>query len=107
MRNKLLSIITAVLLLLPSSFIFAQEGVEETMQDSLTPADTLAKIVAVTNIETFDTPNDAGENVTIQWKAQKDELGFIIGYEIFRSENKEAEYKIVGFVGKGTLEFKN
>jgi hypothetical protein len=95
------------LILLFPSLILAQEGIEEVEQDTLVLADTLAEILAPTEIKAFDTPNDAGENITIEWKSPDDEQGIIEGFEIFRSEEKETGYEMAGFVGKGTEEFKN
>jgi len=87
------------------SLILAQEGLE--VPGDFIEEDTLINILAPTEIKAFDTPNDAGENITIQWRAPKDEASIITGYEIYRSEDKYRGYEIVGFVGKGTLEFKN
>ncbi|GAH26490.1 unnamed protein product [marine sediment metagenome] len=60
---------------------------EEAEQDTLAPPDTIAEILSPTEIKAFDTPNDAGENITITWEAPEDPYGIIVGYEIFRSED--------------------
>jgi len=95
-----LSIVVLVfsLLFLPL-FIFAQETVEEVEQDTLiSPPDTLAEILAPTEIKAFDTPNDAGQNITVQWKTAEDKLASIAGFEIFRSENQGKGFSFDGFV---------
>ena len=107
MRDSPLTIILTVLILLLPSLILAQEGIEEAEEDTFTPPDTIAEILAPTEIKAFDTPNDAGENITIQWKSPDDKEGIIEGFEVFRSEEREAGYEKAGFVGKGTEEFKN
>jgi hypothetical protein len=69
--------------------------------------DTLSNISAPSNIEAFDTPNDGGENITVRWKPPEQGKEIVSGYEIFRKSEKEKKFKMVGFVGKGTFEFKN
>ena len=107
MRDSPLTIILTVLILLLPSLILAQEGIEKAEFDTLAPVDTIAGILSPTEIKAFDTPNDAGENITIQWKSPDDEQGIIVGFEVFRSEEREAGYEMAGFVGKGTEEFRN
>ena len=107
MRDSPLTIILTVLMLLFPSLILTQEDMEKAEEDTFTPPDTIAEILAPTEIRAFDTPNDAGENITIEWKSPDDKEGIIVGYEVFRSEDKETGYELAGFVGKGTEEFKN
>ena len=107
MRDSQLTFVITVLMLLLPSFILAQEGTEEAEFDILAPVDTIAEILAPTEIKAFDTPNDAGENITIEWKSPDDKEGIIVGFEVFRSEDKEGGFEKAGFVGKGTEEFKN
>lgn len=107
MRNRVFQAIFLIFLFLLPSLIFAQEGMEEAEQDTLAPPDTIAEILSPTEIKASDTPNDAGENITITWETPEDPYGIIVGYEIFRSEDKETGYEITGFAGKKTEEFKN
>ena len=107
MRDSQLAVVLTVLMFLLPSFILAQEGIEKAEEGTFTPPDTIAEILAPTEIKAFDTPNDAGENITIQWKSPDDEQGIIEGFEVFRSEEREAGYEMAGIVGKGTEEFKN
>jgi len=106
-RNRAFKAMFLIFLFLFPYLIFAQEGMEEAEQNTLAPPDTIAEILSPTEIKASDTPNDAGENITVQWKSPEDEVGVIVGYEIFRSEEKETGFEITGFVGKATEEFKN
>ena len=109
MRNRAFTAIFLIFLFLVPSFIFSQAGIEVVaVEDTLISLpDTLSEIIAPTEINVFDTPNDAGENITITWEITEDPSGIIVGYEIFRSEDKETGYEITGFAGKKTKEFKN
>ena len=52
-----------------------------------------------TGVNTYDTPNDGGGSITVEWQLSPDD-GTIEGYEIYRSLVGE-EYEAVGFVGSG------
>ncbi|MCK4576462.1 hypothetical protein KAU34_08650, partial [candidate division WOR-3 bacterium] len=97
-RNRAFTAIFLIFLFLVPSFIFSQAGIEVVVD---------LEIIAPTEINAFDTPNDAGENITVTWEIPEDPSGIIVGYEIFRSEDKETGYEITGFAGKKTGEFKN
>ena len=50
------------------------------------------------NIQVFDTPNDGGGSITVQWQVSPDDAD-LTGYEIYRSEDGE-NYEMVGFMGR-------
>ncbi|MCX7785244.1 MAG: hypothetical protein N2201_03310 [candidate division WOR-3 bacterium] len=57
------------------------------------------------NLKAFDRPNDAGKAITLQWQlVPGDTLGSedFIGYEIYRSENTEGPFEVVGLALKGS-----
>lgn len=56
----------------------------------------------------FDTPNDAGKSITIQWQLSPEDgagLNNVLMYEILRSASPEAEYTKVGDSPRGTTEY--
>jgi hypothetical protein len=65
---------------------------------------TLFAIAPPTEVRAFDTPDDGGGAMTIEWQLSLDDAA-LNGYEIYRSEDG-IDYKKVGFIGKGrtTLE---
>jgi len=111
-RVKFFNIIVIVFLLLLPALIFSQEGMEEVEeaaaeQDTLIPPpDTLAEILAPTDITAQDTPNDQGKLITVRWKEPEDKDGNVAGYEVFGSQEQASGFQMMGFVGKGTSEFK-
>jgi hypothetical protein len=50
------------------------------------------------NVRGFDTPNDGGGSITIQWDLSPDDAD-LTGYEIYRSEDADT-YEMVGFMGR-------
>ncbi len=54
----------------------------------------------------FDTPNDAGSSITIEWETL-DEDTIIAGYEIWRSEVQDTGFTMIGYVGSGTNIYKD
>ncbi len=110
---RFLKISVIIAFFLPVFYLFGDEVAPEAIEP--TPAvpdsiaaipDTLSKILAPAGIKAMDTPNDAGQNITVQWQAPEDSAGMIAGYEIFRSENAAIGYQMVGFVGKETAEYR-
>ena len=55
-----------------------------------------------------DSPNDGGRSITVEWKPSVDDFegGKVSGYAIYRSTDAE-DYEYVGYVGKGTSEFRD
>lgn len=63
-----------------------------------------AQISPPANIRVFDTPNDEGGSISIEWQLPPedlDTLNLIQGYEIYRSERREGPFENVGFNLKG------
>jgi len=59
-------------------------------------------------VKAFDTPNDAGKSITIQWQLSPDDgagLNNVLMYEILRYVSPEAEYTKVGDSPRGTTEY--
>ncbi len=113
-KDRALTLLIVLLLFLFPSFIGAQEDAlqeEDVLADSLAPPDslapdTLADIEAPVNVVAFDTPNDAGGNVTVQWNEPEDPEGIVAGYEIFVGQSKHAGFQMAGYAGKGTNFFR-
>ena len=65
---------------------------------------TFAQIPApATEVKAYDTPDDAGNSITIEWQVSPDDKdGIITGYEILRAESPEGEYAKVGDAPRGT-----
>ena len=62
----------------------------------------LAGILAIAPpaaVRAFDTPNDGGGAITIEWLLSADD-SVIEGYEVYRSES-DGDFELVGFVGPG------
>lgn len=73
--------------------------------DSLFP-DSLADLLAPTDVVALDTPNDQGGNVTISWTPPPDEMGIIFMFEIFGSQSKDAGFGMMGVVTARTTEYR-
>jgi hypothetical protein len=58
-----------------------------------------------TDVRAYDTPDDGGESITVEWKLSPDDA-LIGGYEIYRSED-EVDYEMVGFVGQGRARYED
>lgn len=60
-----------------------------------------------TQVRAFDTPNDAGGSITIQWTVSPDDKtgGIVTGYEILRSESPAGEFTKVGTSPQGTTSY--
>ncbi|MEO0101170.1 MAG: fibronectin type III domain-containing protein [candidate division WOR-3 bacterium] len=57
-----------------------------------------------TALKVFDTPNDEGGSISIEWQLPPedlDTLNFIQGYEIYRAEKREGPFENVGFSLRG------
>lgn len=58
------------------------------------------------DVKAFDTPNDEGESITVQWKPSADEhYRDFRGYEVYRAEKKEGPFEFIDFVMKGKTEY--
>lgn len=72
----------------------------------------ISQIVAPpTNVKAVDTPNDAGESITITWSLSADDTlnaAVFKGYEVYRSENPSGPFENIGFelLGKSSYEDK-
>lgn len=55
-------------------------------------------IAPPTNVRAFDTPNDRGESITVQWDLSPDDAN-LSGYEIYRSDDG-GPFTMVGFIGR-------
>ncbi len=51
-----------------------------------------------TNVRAYDTPDDGGGSITIEWRLSLDDA-LLEGYEIYRSEDG-VDFAYVGFIGK-------
>ncbi|MCK4403591.1 MAG: fibronectin type III domain-containing protein, partial [candidate division Zixibacteria bacterium] len=71
--------------------------------------DTLTvKVAPPLDLEVKDTPDDGGGNLNLYWKPSPDdreEIGDIDGYEIFRASRKDTTLKLVTLVSDNTTSF--
>lgn len=77
-----------LLSLLVFSFGFAQQSI----------------VSAPTNVRAYDTPNDGGKSITVEWELIPADTALdpnFLRYEIFRSENPSDNFANVGLVLKG------
>lgn len=58
-----------------------------------------------TGVRAYDTPNDGGEAITVEWQLSQDDA-MLDGYEIYRSENG-IEFERIGFIGKGCTKYED
>ena len=58
-----------------------------------------------TSVRAYDTPDDGGGSVTIEWQLSPDDA-IIEGYEIYRSEGSK-DYELVGFIGRGRTSYED
>ncbi len=73
------------------------------------PGDTLPPSPP-SGVTAFDTPNDAGRNITIDWQLSPDDVRggkTVKGYDILRSESQEGEFEVVGSVVAGISTFQD
>ncbi len=63
--------------------------------NQITPA------AAPTDVRAYDTPNDNGRKINVEWKSSIDDINKAIsGYEVYRSETVDGEYECRGYVGR-------
>ncbi len=97
-RRKVLPLTAFIILLALWGTIRAQSPV-----DTLPPS-------PPTEVTAFDTPNDAGKNITINWKLSTDDgagRNIVKGYDILRSESQEGKFEVVGSVVAGISTFQD
>jgi hypothetical protein len=58
-----------------------------------------------TSITAYDTPNDGGGRVTVEWRLSPDDAT-IDGYEIYRSTGGDL-YELAGFIGRGRTSYED
>ena len=55
-------------------------------------------------VEAYDTPDDAGGSITVEWKPSPDDTGpdgRTTGYEVFRSESRDSGFESITCVPGG------
>ncbi len=60
----------------------------------------LLLILVSREVTAFDTPNDAGSSLTIEWEILPEDT-ILAGYEIWRSESPDSDFVMVGYAGVG------
>lgn len=68
----------------------------------------ITKIVSPIDLEVKDTPNDGGGSLTLTWKPSpddKEKIGDIDGYEIFRASRADTTIKLITLVADNTTSF--
>jgi hypothetical protein len=58
-----------------------------------------------TNVRAYDTPDDGGGAITIEWQLSTDD-NIVDGYEIYRSKNG-VDFEAVGFTGRGRTNYED
>jgi hypothetical protein len=111
-RDRILGSVLILLLFIVPIRTFSQDS--EPLTEGLSAGDsieaipdTLTDLGSPAGILADDTRNDAGENITVQWQPPEDPEGIVIGFEVFRSDDKEQGFVLAGFVGRETLDFKD
>jgi len=66
----------------------------------------LISISSPLDVHAYDTPNDAGECITVEWTLPVDD-SLLGGYEIWRSESPDTGFTMVGYVGRGISRFRD
>ncbi|MBU1355954.1 MAG: fibronectin type III domain-containing protein [Candidatus Edwardsbacteria bacterium] len=96
MRLKIYALLLAMAAALPC--LAAPPGPEATMA--------AVTVAPPSDIKAADTPNDAGNAITVTWQASPDEAQKLIeGYEVLRSETPDGEFIKVGYVPYGFTSF--
>lgn len=97
-------LLVAVISLVPRVFCFAGNGgVPDTafaLPDSVLPLTAPSGIMAV------NTPNDGGGSITVRWDLPDLPGEELSGHEIHGSQDSERGFQPVGFVAKGTSEYR-
>jgi hypothetical protein len=65
----------------------------------------MVAIAPPTDVHAFDTPDDGGGAITVEWQLSQDDA-ILDGYEIYRSEDG-VEYEKVGFIGRGRTTYED
>ena len=60
-----------------------------------------ATVAPPSDLAAGDTPNDAGQSISLTWRPSPDEALGVEGYEILRAESAEGPYAKVGYVPSG------
>lgn len=66
------------------------------------------KLAPPTDLKVTDTPDDGGVSLTVSWQLSpndKEEIGDIDGYEIFRASRDDTTLKLITLVGDNTSSF--
>ncbi|OYD13695.1 hypothetical protein CH333_10370 [candidate division WOR-3 bacterium JGI_Cruoil_03_44_89] len=66
----------------------------------------LLSFAAPSNVRAYDTPNDAGSSITIEWKISADD-SLLQGYEIWRSELPDTGFSMIGYAGRGMSRYRD
>lgn len=66
----------------------------------------LISILPPTDIRAYDTPNDAGRSIIVEWRLSPDDAS-LGGYEVWRSESPDSGFIMAGFVGRGISKFRD
>ncbi len=96
------SVITALFLLFQLSTVRAQVS-----------ADASADVVpptAVTGLTAFDTDNDHGHSITVNWTPSTDDgagTNSVLGYRIMRSNSPDGPFDTAGIVPLGSVKYEN
>ncbi len=105
-----------LLLVLVCSFLlvsFSTSLLAQTDSDTDTPADSIPAIAApaqVTDLKAFDTDNDHGHSITIEWTLSADDgagAKSVISYRILKSESPDGPFDSVGLEPLGANSHEN
>jgi len=66
----------------------------------------LTSILSPLDVRAYDTPNDAGGCITVEWTLPVDD-SLLGGYEVWRSESPDTGFIMVGYVGRGISRFRD
>lgn len=91
----------AILLSLFITAIAVAQAPPSALVDTTAPPPT---VTAVSNVTAFDTPNDAGHSITIQWQRCSDDIaavGKFDGYDILRGTSPTGPFEKIGDIPGG------
>jgi len=104
--NPAAIILTLVILAMPLAMPGIAPAQESEIPASPTPAPPV--LAPPAGVEVYDTPDDAGGNITVEWEPSPDDTGpdgRATGYEIFRSESRDSGFESIACVPGGTTNY--
>jgi hypothetical protein len=103
MRSTLTPVLLLLAVLLSTAPLLAQESGDQSAAD--VPGE-MPPLSPPTEVRAYDTPDDAGGSITVEWEPSPDDTGpegRVTGYEILRSESSDSGFESIVCVPGGTM----